>query len=86
MHGYCNNCAFMHNFTFTDVNFFLDQNVHIYFTFTDASTLLGLRCNRLYTNIDPWLCSAASAIYSLLQTTKQTQKKKKKKKKKPSHK
>ena len=53
-----------------------------YFTFTDASALIGLRCNRLYTNIDPWLCSAASVIYSLLQTTKQTQKKKKK----PSHK
>ena len=29
MHYYCNNCAFMYNFTFTDVNFFLDQNVHI---------------------------------------------------------
>ena len=52
------------------------------FTFTDASAFIGLRCNRLYTNIDPWLCSAASVIYSLLQTTKQTQKKKKK----PSHK
>ena len=29
MHGYCSTCAFMHNFTHTDVSVFFCQNMHI---------------------------------------------------------
>ena len=39
MHGYCNICAFMYNFTPTDVGIFLGQNVHISILFLFCTIL-----------------------------------------------
>ena len=42
LHDYCSNCAFMHNFTPTDVGVFLVSaylNTFFYFALTDASAL-----------------------------------------------
>ena len=45
MHGYCSTCAFMHNFTPTDVGVFFVKmcisQYFFYFALTDASALKG---------------------------------------------
>ena len=46
MHGYCSTCAFMHNFTSTDVSFFLVKMCisrhFFYFALIDASALIQI--------------------------------------------